>query len=51
MNTGDPQEGAAMRVDHIVPLACRGADAATNLQWQTVADATAKDRWERVGCR
>lgn len=33
--------------DHIVPLACGGADAISNLQWQTVADAKAKDKWER----
>lgn len=32
--------------DHIVPLACGGPDAVSNLQWQTVAEAKAKDRWE-----
>lgn len=32
--------------DHIVPLACGGRDAVGNLQWQTVANAKAKDRWE-----
>lgn len=37
-------------VDHIVPLACGGADAPDNMQWQTVEAAKAKDRWERVGC-
>ena len=36
--------------DHIVPLACHGADAPSNMQWQTVADGKAKDRWERKGC-
>jgi hypothetical protein len=36
--------------DHIKPLACGGADAVENLQWQTAADAKAKDRWERKGC-
>jgi hypothetical protein len=36
--------------DHVVPLACGGADAVTNLQWQAIADAKAKDRWERQGC-
>jgi hypothetical protein len=35
--------------DHIIPL-CGGADDPTNLQWQTVADAKAKDKWERRGC-
>lgn len=34
-------------IDHIVPLACGGADAADNMQWQTIAAGKAKDRWER----
>ncbi len=34
-------------IDHIVPLACNGADAASNMQWQSIAEARAKDRWER----
>ena len=38
-------------IDHIKPLACGGADAPSNMQWQTVSDAKAKDRWERKGCR
>jgi hypothetical protein len=33
--------------DHIVPLACGGPDAVSNMQWQTIADARAKDAWER----
>jgi hypothetical protein len=37
-------------VDHIVPLACVGADIPSNMQWQTVAQAKAKDRIERKGC-
>jgi hypothetical protein len=36
--------------DHIVPLACGGPDAASNLQWQTTRDAKAKDKWETKGC-
>jgi hypothetical protein len=36
--------------DHIVPLACGGPDSASNLQWQTIAEAKAKDKWERKGC-
>jgi hypothetical protein len=35
------------RQDHVVPLACGGPDAVPNLQWQTVADAIAKDYRER----
>jgi len=37
-------------VDHIVPLACGGADAPGNMQWQTTQEAKAKDRVERRGC-
>lgn len=36
--------------DHVVPLACGGPDAVSNMQWQTIADAKAKDRWERKAC-
>jgi hypothetical protein len=36
--------------DHIVPLACGGPDAVQNMQWQTVAEARAKDKWERQAC-
>jgi len=32
-------------------LACGGADSPSNMEWQTVADAKAKDKWERIGCR
>jgi hypothetical protein len=38
-------------VDHITPLACGGADTPSNMQWQTIAAAKAKDRVERAGCR
>lgn len=37
-------------IDHITPLACGGADAPWNMQWQTVAEGKAKDKWERKGC-
>jgi hypothetical protein len=32
--------------DHVVPFACGGPDAVANLQWQTIRDAKAKDKWE-----
>jgi hypothetical protein len=38
------------RKDHVVPLACGGPDAVSNLQRQTIRDARAKDRWERKAC-
>lgn len=38
-------------VDHVKPLACGGADAPSNMQWQTTAEGKAKDKTERVGCR
>ena len=37
-------------VDHVRPLECGGADAPSNMQWQTVADGKAKDKTER-NCR
>lgn len=37
-------------VDHVIALACGGPDKPFNMQWQTKADAKAKDKWERVGC-
>jgi hypothetical protein len=36
--------------DHVLPLACGGSDAVSNLQWQTIRDAKAKDKWEKKGC-
>jgi hypothetical protein len=38
-------------IDHVMPLACGGADAPSNMQWQTKEAAKAKDRWERKGCQ
>lgn len=37
-------------VDHVIALECRGLDHPSNMQWQTVADGKAKDKWERKGC-
>jgi hypothetical protein len=37
-------------IDHINPLECGGADAPSNMQWQTIADGKAKDKTER-NCR
>jgi len=37
-------------IDHVAPLACGGDDTPSNMQWQTIDDAKAKDKWERRGC-
>lgn len=33
-------------IDHVRPLECGGADAPSNMQWQTVAEGKAKDKTE-----
>lgn len=38
-------------IDHIPPLCAGGPDTARNMQWQTVADAKAKDVEEHRYCR
>lgn len=37
-------------VDHIEPLCAGGADAPSNMQWQQLADAKAKDKDEVRKC-
>ena len=43
---GYPHGRPGYIIDHIVPLKRGGADTPANMQWQTKADAKAKDRWE-----
>ena len=38
-------------VDHVIPLACGGADNPSNMQWQTITDGKAKDKIERKNCK
>ena len=49
--TGFPRGRPGYVIDHIVALACGGIDAPSNMQWQTVANAKAKDKIERLGCQ
>lgn len=49
--TGYPHGRKGYVVDHIKPLACGGADDPSNMQWQTIAEGKAKDKWERKGCK
>ena len=51
--TGYPHGRRGYVVDHFTPLACSGADTPSNMQWQTLAEAKAKDKVERrgPGCR
>lgn len=37
-------------IDHVIPLCAGGPDRPSNMQWQTLVDAKAKDREERREC-
>ena len=50
VQTGYPHGRPGYVIDHIKPLACGGVDDPSNMQWQTIAAAKAKDRLERIGC-
>jgi hypothetical protein len=51
VRSGYPHGRPGYVIDHIKPIACGGADAPSNMQWQTVAEGKEKDKWERAGCR
>lgn len=44
--TGFPQGRPGFVIDHIVPLACGGADDPSNMLWQSIESSREKDRWE-----
>lgn len=51
-STGQPRGPCPSYViDHIIPLDCGGADAPSNMQWQTIKAAKAKDEIECGGHR
>ena len=45
--TGYPHGRQGYVIDHKIPLANGGKDDPSNMQWQTKAEAKAKDKWER----
>ena len=44
--TGYPNGRPGYVVDHITPLKRGGCDCPSNMQWQTIQEANAKDKWE-----
>ena len=51
-STGKPRGACpGYIIDHVIPLCAGGQDRPDNMQWQTVADAKAKDKIERRQCR
>jgi hypothetical protein len=41
-----PPNGPGYVADHLIPLRRGGTDAVENIRWQTIDEATAKDREE-----
>ncbi len=52
VSQGYPKGRKGYVVDHWCPLSCNGIDTVTNMVYQTIVDAKAKDRWETTpkGC-
>ena len=44
--TGYPHGRPGYVVDHVIPLKRGGCDCPSNMQWQTIDEAKAKDKWE-----
>jgi hypothetical protein len=51
VQTGYPRGRSGYVVSYRVPLACGGEDATYNMQWQTIADAKAKNKSDRKRCK
>jgi hypothetical protein len=49
--SGHPSGWPGHVIDHKIPLACGGSDTPSNMQWQSVDEAKAKDKVERQGCQ
>jgi hypothetical protein len=44
--TNHPNGWTGHVIDHIIPLKKGGCDCPANMQWQTIEEAKAKDKWE-----
>ena len=53
VSQGYPHGRKGYVVDHSCALACGGIDSIKNMQYQTIADSKAKDKWETTpyGCK
>ena len=38
-------------IDRVIPRVCGGVEAEENMRWATIAEAKAKAKWDRIGCR
>jgi hypothetical protein len=51
VETGYPRGRSGYVVEYRVALACGGADAPYNMQWQTIADGKAQAKRDRERCK
>jgi|HubBroStandDraft_4_1064222.scaffolds.fasta_scaffold161388_1 hypothetical protein len=51
VETGYPKGRSGYVVEYRVPLACGGADAPYNMQWQTIADGKAQAKRDKKRCK
>ena len=48
--TGFPNGRLGWLIEHIIPIACGGADDATNMQWRTKTEAALRNGTQRAPC-